>query len=197
MPSVLVLIASVAAVLIAGLAARDELAVRLRLGLPVALGLSVAVASLLSAFGADANTAALTAACVLMCALIVETDRRHFLIPDRLTLTLAALAFLLPGDWQSPLLGAAIAGGLLLLVREAYKMLRGAHGLGLGDVKLAAAIGALLGAQTALVVVAIAAIATAILFARPTQPRTSAVPLGIGLASAAAIALIMRAGGWA
>jgi leader peptidase (prepilin peptidase)/N-methyltransferase len=88
-------------------------------------------------------------------ALITWIDRRHFIIPDMLSLPaiaigLLASAIIAPyGDWSGAvtegLAGAVIGGGTLLLVRATYFRLRGIEGLGLGDVKLAAAAGAWLG----------------------------------------------------
>ncbi|WP_194744734.1 A24 family peptidase [Thermaurantiacus tibetensis] len=74
-------------------------------------------------------------------------DLRHHWLPDWLTLPLLALGLGLslardPSGFPAQ---AAAAGGFLLLfwlVREAHFRLRGCEGLGLGDVKLAAALGA-------------------------------------------------------
>lgn len=74
-------------------------------------------------------------------------DLRHHWLPDWLTLPLLALGLGLslardPSGFPAQ---AAAAGGFLLLfwlVREAHVRLRGREGLGLGDVKLAAALGA-------------------------------------------------------
>ena len=53
---------------------------------------------------------------------------------------------------------AAFAAGLFLLVRIAYRRLRGRDGLGLGDVKLAAAAGAWLSLPMLPIAIEIAAI---------------------------------------
>jgi leader peptidase (prepilin peptidase)/N-methyltransferase len=57
------------------------------------------------------------------------------------------------------LIGAAVGGAGFWLVREAYFRLRGREGLGLGDVKLAAAAGAWTGWQDLANVVLLAAAA--------------------------------------
>jgi len=77
-------------------------------------------------------------------------DWRHFLLPDAITLPLlplglAAASWLEPGTADVLLahLAAAVAVSLLLLtLRWGYLRLRDREGLGLGDVKLAAAGGA-------------------------------------------------------
>jgi leader peptidase (prepilin peptidase)/N-methyltransferase len=70
-------------------------------------------------------------------------DQRHLWLPDRLTLPLLGLGLALgPAPLAERAAAAAIAGGALLALRLGYRALRGREGLGLGDVKLAAGIGA-------------------------------------------------------
>lgn len=77
----------------------------------------------------------------LLALLMLDSD--HHWLPDALTLPLLAAGLLLgPGPLTARLWGAAIAGGALLAVALLYRLLRGREGLGLGDVKLAAALGA-------------------------------------------------------
>lgn len=81
-------------------------------------------------------------------------DLREQRLPDLLTLPLLGAGLLVAWaqpDWAgapplaASLLGALLAGGGLGAVRWAYSRLRRREGLGLGDVKLAAALGAWLG----------------------------------------------------
>lgn len=79
-------------------------------------------------------------------------DARYFWLPDRLNLLLGIAGLLVAG----PMLGTslidrwigALAGGLILaLIAWTYRRARGAEGMGGGDPKLVAAIGAWLGWQ--------------------------------------------------
>lgn len=81
---------------------------------------------------------------------LAALDARHFWLPDRLTLPLAALGLTL-GDWILPapfwdrVIGAAVGYIGLFVLAVSYRRLRGRDGLGLGDAKLLGAIGAWLG----------------------------------------------------
>ena len=79
-------------------------------------------------------------------------DRRHFWLPDGLTLPLAFLGFTI-GSWatDTTMVGRAVgalAGYLaLMLIALGYRRFRGRDGLGLGDAKLLGALGAWFGWQ--------------------------------------------------
>lgn len=80
-------------------------------------------------------------------------DARHFWLPDRLSALLAITGLLLAGPLLgTPLLdrwiGALAGGGVLALIAWAYRRARGIDGMGGGDPKLVAAIGAWIGWQT-------------------------------------------------
>jgi len=85
---------------------------------------------------------------------IVFIDIDHRIIPDELSLGgLAAgilLSFLPGGDWKGALAGMVLGGGILFVTAAAYRKVTGIEGLGGGDVKLLAMIGAFLGWRGAL-----------------------------------------------
>lgn len=74
---------------------------------------------------------------------LLALDAEHMWLPDRLTLPLLALGLILGrGEFTDRLLGAALGGGGLLAIGLLYRAVRKREGLGLGDVKLMAALGA-------------------------------------------------------
>ena len=98
------------------------------------------------------DNAQAAAGCFLgwMLVLLAVADLRHQILPDSLTATLlasglvAALFLPSPGFTQA-LIGAGIGGGSFFVLRFLYFRYRGIEGLGLGDVKLMAGLGAWLG----------------------------------------------------
>ena len=94
---------------------------------------------------------ATTLATIPLVAWIVVQDLRSFTIPDGAIVALAALALAVRVAAHDPALAIGLdvllTGGVLLAFREIYFRRRGFDGLGLGDVKLAAAGGLLVGAQ--------------------------------------------------
>ena len=80
-------------------------------------------------------------------------DWDQMILPDSLTLSGIAIGLL--GAWLNPersflpaLWGCLAGGGWLWFISYAYYILRGKEGLGMGDVKMAAWIGAVLGWQS-------------------------------------------------
>jgi leader peptidase (prepilin peptidase) / N-methyltransferase len=79
-------------------------------------------------------------------------DLQHRILPNVITVPGIAAGFLFslvgPPDqpgWMASLLGLVAGGGSLFLLAEAYYRVRGEEGLGMGDVKMLAMIGAFLG----------------------------------------------------
>ncbi|MEP6919237.1 MAG: prepilin peptidase, partial [Acidobacteriota bacterium] len=99
------------------------------------------------------------------CAMVVlfAIDLEHHLLPDVITLPgiavgLAASTLLPPGIRDS-LIGALAGGGVLWLVGEAYYRYSGQEGMGGGDVKMLAMIGAFLGWKLALLTLVLSSFA--------------------------------------
>jgi leader peptidase (prepilin peptidase)/N-methyltransferase len=89
---------------------------------------------------------------ILIAALLVITfiDIDHRIIPDVISLPGILLGFLtsfiLPQlKWSDSLIGIAAGGGSLLAVAWGYQLITGKEGMGGGDIKLLAMIGAFLG----------------------------------------------------
>ena len=85
------------------------------------------------------------------CAMIVlfAIDLEHHLLPNVITLPgiVVGLAFslMLPPGFMDALIGVIAGGGVLWLIGEAYYRYSGQEGMGGGDVKMLAMIGAFLG----------------------------------------------------
>lgn len=135
-------------------------------------------------------------------------DLREGRLPDPLTLPLppVLLAFSLleerlPFDPALPdppaaLAGALAAGGTLALLRTAHGRLRGREGLGMGDVKLAFGLGALVGLPDLprwLLAAALFGLAHA-LAAGALRDPARAIPFGPALSAAAYGLWLLRAG---
>lgn len=91
------------------------------------------------------------------CAMIVlfVIDLQHRILPNVITLPGVfvgfAFSWFLPPGWFDSLMGSLVGGGILLLIAEAYYRVRKEEGLGMGDVKMLAMIGAFLGWKLMLV----------------------------------------------
>ena len=102
------------------------------------------------------------------CALIVlfAIDLEHQILPNAITLPgiVVGVLFALvgPPGWRASLLGAMIGGGLLYAIAAGYYYVRHEDGLGMGDVKMLAMIGAFLGWQQMLLTLVLASFAGAI-----------------------------------
>jgi leader peptidase (prepilin peptidase)/N-methyltransferase len=137
-------------------------------------------------------------------------DLEHHLLPD--VLTIPGLALGLAGSFvgglAAPLdavLGAAVGGAIPYAVIVIYRWLRGAEGMGLGDVKLLAMVGSFLGWRGVLLTLGLGATAGAavglLLIALGRGRRDTELPFGTFLAGAATLVLfaghpVMAALGW-
>lgn len=129
-------------------------------------------------------------------------DMLWFRLPDALTGALAALVLALAwgtGRLEPALWGAALGAGSFEAIRRGYRAVRGRAGLGLGDVKLMAGLGAFAGPATLPLLVllaALAALAGAAAGALATGQdlrATRALPFGAALCAATATLWLARA----
>jgi leader peptidase (prepilin peptidase) / N-methyltransferase len=123
-------------------------------------------------------------------------DLEHHLLPDAITLPgivvgLVASAFLPPG-FVNAFIGTLLGGGVLWAIGEAYYRYSGQEGMGGGDVKMLAMIGAFLGWQQVIVTLVFSSIAGSIVgvivIAIKRGGMKHALPYGTFLAIAAVFA---------
>jgi leader peptidase (prepilin peptidase)/N-methyltransferase len=135
-------------------------------------------------------------AAALLAALVAITaiDLRHQIIPDVITLPgIAAglLASLVPGrvSWVESLIGIAVGGGIFLLI-----ILVSGGGMGGGDMKLGAMLGAFLGWKLGLLALLIGVLSGGVvaicLLALGRKGRKEAIPFGPFLALGGAASLL-------
>ncbi len=123
-------------------------------------------------------------------------DLEHQILPDAITLPGIVLGFVaslfLPPGWQSSLVGILVGGGLPWALAELYVRVRGVEGLGFGDVKMLAMIGAVLGWPLMLLTLLLASLAGTVvggaLIATGRGGRQLRLPFGTFLAVAAVAA---------
>lgn len=125
-------------------------------------------------------------------------DFRHRILPNVITLPgivvgLVASWFLPPG-WLSSAIGIIAGGGVLLGIAELYYRTRGQEGLGMGDVKMLAMIGAFLGWPLMLLTLVLASFAGSFvgiaLLATGRGSMQAALPFGTFLALGAIVAAV-------
>ncbi len=103
------------------------------------------------------------------CAMIVlfAIDLEHHLLPNVITLPAIAIGLIssavLPPGIVDALIGVVIGGGVLWLIGEAYYRYSGHEGMGGGDVKMLAMIGAFLGWKLVLVTLVLSSVAGSVI----------------------------------
>jgi leader peptidase (prepilin peptidase)/N-methyltransferase len=126
-------------------------------------------------------------------------DFDHQLLPDTLTLPLmwiGLLAALLPvfADLREAVIGAATGYLILWSVYQLFKLVTGKEGMGFGDFKLLAAIGAILGWQALPVVILLSSLVGAFvgigIIAVTGRDKNIPIPFGPFLAAAGWIAML-------
>jgi leader peptidase (prepilin peptidase)/N-methyltransferase len=143
--------------------------------------------------------AALAAAffCSLM-VILAAIDIEHMLLPDRITLPgiVLGIALQLWVPWAGlggAILGAVLGAGILLAISGAWYLLRGEEGMGLGDVKMLAMVGAFLGWKGVVVTLFVSTLtgaALGLVLARKSSAGLKAkLPFGAFLALGALVAL--------
>mgnify|MGYP000911707770 CR=1 FL=1 len=102
-------------------------------------------------FGLTAATGVFFLFCSAMIA-VFFIDLDHMIIPDEISLNglpvgmAASIVGVLPGmTWSTSLAGAVLGAGILYVPAVIYERVRGVEGLGRGDIKLLATIGAFTG----------------------------------------------------
>jgi leader peptidase (prepilin peptidase)/N-methyltransferase len=126
-------------------------------------------------------------------------DLRHRILPNAITLPGIAAGFVaswfLPPGWLSSLIGAAAGAGILLVIAEGYYRVRGQEGLGMGDVKMLAMIGAFLGWPLMVLTLVLASFAGSLLglalIATGRGSMQAALPFGTFLALGAIVAAVV------
>jgi leader peptidase (prepilin peptidase)/N-methyltransferase len=142
------------------------------------------------------------------CAMIVlfAIDLEHHLLPNVITLPgiaagLASSLFLPPGIVDA-LIGAAVGGGVLWAIGEAYYRFSGQEGMGGGDVKMLAMVGAFLGWKLVILTLVLSSVAGSLIGVLVIASRRGGMkyelPYGTFLALAALAASIVgdRIVGW-
>ena len=148
-------------------------------------------------FGPTVDGLAAAVLCSLLVVLAV-IDATHFLLPDRLTIPGIALG-LVAGfgvRWTTPLgslVGAAVGAGSLLCLIGIWYLLRRVRAMGLGDVKMLAAVGAFLGLWGTLLTLFLASLLGAVFglafLIRGRMGWSSRLPFGVFLSIGAVVSL--------
>ena len=127
---------------------------------------------------------------VAMLVALFGIDLEHQILPNSITLPgiIVGLLFSLitPPGWQDALIGAALGAGILYGIAAAYYAVRREEGLGMGDVKMLAMVGAFLGWKAVLVTLVLSSLSGAAiglaLIATQRGGMTLALPFGTFLA---------------
>jgi leader peptidase (prepilin peptidase)/N-methyltransferase len=141
-------------------------------------------------------TVELVVAAAFLAALIAITaiDLRHQIIPDAITLPGVAAGFIATlvvrrVDWLESLIGIAVCGGIFMVI-----ILASPGGMGGGDMKLGAMMGAFLGWKLGLLALMVGVLtgglAAIALLAMGRKGRKEAIPFGPFLALGGAVSLL-------
>lgn len=88
---------------------------------------------------------------IAMLVVLFAIDLEHYILPNVITYSGVVIglasSLMLPPGWLDSLLGVVVGGLFPFLVAEAYLRIRGREGMGMGDFKMLAMVGAFLGLQ--------------------------------------------------
>lgn len=165
---------------------------------PLVEGLNAA--AYLALFARYGSTAAFALFAVFASSLLalVAIDARHQILPDRITLPVLALGVAGSGlspevTWTQALAGAALGAAAPAVLLLGWEWLFGVEGMGWGDVKMLAMIGAFLGPGRVILTLmagaCLGALFGAALMARRRGTLRTALPFGVFLGIAAALSL--------
>jgi len=123
-------------------------------------------------------------------------DLEHQLLPNVITLpgiiVGVAFSFFAEPGWMASLIGVLVGGGVLYGVAEVYYRVRHEEGLGMGDVKMLAMVGAFLGWKLTLLTLMLASLSGTViglsLIVSGRGGMKYALPFGTFLALGAAAA---------
>jgi leader peptidase (prepilin peptidase)/N-methyltransferase len=136
---------------------------------------------------------------VVILVVLFGIDLHHQILPNVITLPGIAIGFLFslagPPGWMDSLIGIALGGGILYAIAAAYYAVRREEGLGMGDVKMLAMIGAFLGWKAVLVTLILSSFAGAIvgiaIIAMTRGNMRLALPFGTFLSLGALAAMLV------
>ena len=135
--------------------------------------------------------------CILIA--LFGIDLEHQILPNSITLPGIVIGLLLsliaPPGWKDALIGALLGAGILYGIAAAYYLVRREEGMGMGDVKMLAMIGAFLGWKAVLVTLVLSsfsgAIIGVILLSAQRRGMKFALPFGTFLSIGALIAMFV------
>jgi leader peptidase (prepilin peptidase)/N-methyltransferase len=138
-------------------------------------------------------------ALVVILIVLFGIDLHHQILPNVITLPGIVIGFLFslvaPPGWLDSLLGILLGGGVLYGIAMAYFVVRREEGLGMGDVKMLAMIGAFLGWKAVLVTLILSSFAGALvgvgIIALSRGGMRLALPFGTFLSLGALAAMLV------
>jgi leader peptidase (prepilin peptidase)/N-methyltransferase len=107
---------------------------------------------------------------VLLCVAFIDLE--HMIIPDRFQVILLVLGCMAIGasfyhedgiSWVQRLIGFGVGGGVFTAIYLVYLLIRKQEGMGIGDIKLVAVLGLLLGPWQLLIAIFAASLSAAII----------------------------------